>query len=85
MPDMKTITVSNRSRHRILHIEIPGGIVNIRHNLRDDQGREVTHVSVSVDGNRYAGDPEWWVDGERGNNGPGGVRIVCTGPKPKEP
>lgn len=49
MRDMKTITFSKRSRARVLHIEAPGCIVNIRHALRDTEGREVTSVQINAD------------------------------------
>lgn len=57
MRDMKTVTISKRSRFRTLHIEAPGCIVNIRFGLHDGEGREVTSISVNPD--RYAGDPTW--------------------------
>lgn len=68
MRPMKTVTISSRSRAKLLHIEAPGCIVNIEidHVMN---GHPMTLVSVQVDGDRYAGDPEWWVDGVRGNKG----------------
>lgn len=77
----RNISISGRSRHKLLHIEAPGCIVNIRVGLTDTDGREVVNVSVTADGDRYAGDPEWWMDGKRGETG-GVFRVVCTGPKP---
>lgn len=61
----------------LLHIEVPGCIVNISMHS-DETGRAVTRVSVSADGNRYSGDPEWWVEGVKGNSGVA-VRVVCLG------
>jgi len=34
----------------IIHIEL----------LHDAEGRDVTRVDVSANGNRFAGEPEWW-------------------------
>ena len=58
-------------------IEVPGGIINITTGLIDSNGSAVTHISISADGNRYAGNPEWWVNGETGNDGIG-LRLVRT-------
>lgn len=64
--DMRTITISERSRCKWLHIEAPGCIINITIGLHDSDGRPVTNVSVAADGYRYAGEPAWWVDAEPG-------------------
>lgn len=69
--------VSLTRKSGLLHIEAPGCIVNIDPQLTDSEGRHVVHVSVAADGNRYAGEPEWWVDGLRGNDGVG-LRIIQT-------
>lgn len=74
---MKTITLSGRSRDKLLHIEAPGCIVNIQAGLHDAAGREVTHVEISASGDRYAGDPQWWIEGESGYRGIG-ARIIQT-------
>ena len=42
----------------IKHIEIEGGIVNIRTGLRDRYGRKVSHVEILVD-DHYAGESKW--------------------------
>lgn len=56
---MKRLTFSNRNRSAdLLHIEVPGGIVNIRVNLRDDQGREVTRVDILPENEHRGGDIE---------------------------
>ncbi len=52
----------------LLHIECPGCIVNIYVDLADDDGNPVTSVIVEANGQRYAGQPEWWIEGERGKN-----------------
>jgi hypothetical protein len=57
MRDMKTISISKRSRFRMLHVEAPGCIVNVHFGLHDASGREVTTVSVNPD--QYAGEPAW--------------------------
>ena len=44
---MKSITFSERNRSGdVLHIEVPGAIVNIYENLHDRHGRAVTAVHV---------------------------------------
>lgn len=75
---MRSIIMNRRTRDKNLHIEVPGGIINITIGLSDLDGRSVTCVSVNADGNRYAGSPEWWINGEPGNGGWGG-RIIKTG------
>lgn len=72
--------VSLTKKSGLLHIEAPGCIVNIKCGLTDWDGREVVNVSISANGNRYSGDPEWWINGEHGNSGVA-VRVVCTGYK----
>lgn len=61
MRDMKSVTISNRSRYKILHIEAPGCIINVHVGLHDSDGRAVTSISVSPNGDRYSGEPEWWL------------------------
>ena len=70
----RSISLSERSRYKYLHIEAPGCIINIRTDLSADD-RPMTYVSVTADGAR--GDPEWWCDGQRGNVG-GVFRITQT-------
>jgi hypothetical protein len=77
---MKTIALNERSRDKLLHVELPGCIVNIEIGLCDRDGRQVSRVEVLADGDRYAGDPEWWIDGKSGK-GHLGARVVCTGVK----
>jgi len=74
--DMKRINMNRKSR--MLHIEGPGFIVNIDSTLTDSQGRTVCHIDVSADGSRYAGNPEWWINGEKGNAGLGLCIIRTT-------
>jgi len=69
----RTIVLGERSRH--LKVEAPGVLVHIEPGHRDARGRQVTYVSVSADGDRYAGDPAWWVSGRKGSRGRG-FRIV---------
>jgi hypothetical protein len=54
---MKTIRVTERSRDKHLHIEVPGCVVNIRTGLEDCGGRPVTVIAISCD--TYAGEPGW--------------------------
>lgn len=72
---MRTIILTRKTS--LCHIEAPGCIVNIHPSLADSDGRKVTRIDISADGDRYAGDPQWWVDAEAGNRGIG-VRIVQT-------
>ena len=63
---MKRIEFSNRNRSgNLLHIEIPGAVVNIRVNLRDNDGREVNHIEIIPDDEKRGGDGQgrvWDVD-----------------------
>jgi hypothetical protein len=52
---------SNRSGN-LLHIEVPGGIVNIRVNLHDHDGRQVTSVEILRDQYAEHGGT-WGLDG----------------------
>ena len=62
------------------HVEGPGFIANFTAGLRNHEGQEVVAVSISADGDRYAGDPEWWAVVEGKGLTPEGVgfRIVKT-------
>jgi hypothetical protein len=72
----KSLSIGYGRQARELHVEFPGGIVNITCGLRARHGRDVVSVSVSADGNRFAGDPEWWAKwGTTDKNG-GGCRII---------
>ena len=42
---------------KLLHVEAPGCIVNIRTGLTDSEGRSVTSVSILCD--QYPGEPAW--------------------------
>lgn len=56
---LKTVTVPRG--YDGLHVEVPGCIVNISTNSPGPKGEPMTSVSVEVQGDRYAGDPEWWA------------------------
>lgn len=75
MTDMKTVRLTRRSK--ILHVEAPGCIINISPYLDDKEGRPVVHISIAADGDRYKGDPQWWVNGEAGAAGYA-LRIIQT-------
>lgn len=83
MSGQRNINVGPNSK--LLHIEGPGFVCNIRCGLTDERGRPVSRIAVSANGDTYSGDPEWWIDGRRGQSGRGrAVRVVCTGlPKRK--
>jgi hypothetical protein len=73
---IKEISKGYPRQRKELKITFPGGIVDITCGLFDREGREVTHVSVSADGDRYAGDPQHWAYwGDVSARG-GGVRII---------
>lgn len=72
----KEISIGYGRQRKDIKITFPGGIVNITTGLRSRHGREVVNVSVSADGDRYAGDPQWWAKwGEIDKRG-GGCRII---------
>lgn len=75
----KTLTMSRRSA--AIRIEAPGAVVLVRADLRDDEGRPVTSVSVSADGNRYAGEPEQWAHTAHNDTG-AHVRVIEGAPRP---
>jgi hypothetical protein len=56
---MKTIVISERSKDKLLHIEAPGCIVNIRVGLSDSNGNAITSVEVKCD--EYAGEPHVYL------------------------
>ena len=82
----RTIQLTRRSRPPSLHIEAPGCIVNIDL-LTDSEGRNVTRVDVNANGDRYAGEPEWWCIDAGATLEPRGigVRVVQGTPRPEEP
>lgn len=61
---MKRVWFSRRSAQP-LHIEAPGCIVNLRA-VTDVKGRPVTSIEIIANGNRYRGDPEWWIEDKEG-------------------
>jgi len=60
----KPNVVWNKERG-LLHIEVPGGIVNINVGLSLSTGNKVTRVEILADGDRYAGETPWWIEGEK--------------------
>lgn len=63
-----------------LHVEAPGVTINVTAGLHDAEGHEVTHVSVSANGDRYAGERPWWVAPDSVLDRSGvGLRIVREG------
>ena len=62
---MKTITFSEFNRSDdLLHIELPGGIINIRVNLHDTSCNRVTHIELLPDKNSKE---RWMLDGHVNN------------------
>ena len=82
MSEYKTIRLNARCKP--LCIEAPGCVVNIEL-WHDPEGRHVTRVDVYADGDRYAGEPQWWcTDAGRRLEPKGiGIRIVQGIPKPE--
>ncbi len=66
---MRRIQFTKRNRSgNILHIEVPGAIVNIRVGLTDEQGRQVTRVDISPEDESRSPDNDghyWHQDGPR--------------------
>ena len=60
--DYKIVRITKRSKP-ILHVEAPGCVVNIRHGLRDAQGRSITRVDViaEVYGDGSPDDLHWEI------------------------
>jgi len=81
---MRTITMGPRSLP--LHIEGPGILVNIRQ-LTDCEGRPITRVDVSADGDRCLEPPaeQWWCADAGAILEPRGIgiRVVKGIPKPE--
>jgi hypothetical protein len=63
---MKRMSFGRRNRsNNLLHIEIPGAIVNIYVNLHDREGREVNRVEILPENEHRGGDEHgrmWDVD-----------------------
>jgi hypothetical protein len=56
---MKSVTFSKRNRSGdVLHIEVPGAVVNIRIGLTDALGRQLTRVSISPDDEQRSPDED---------------------------
>lgn len=72
---MRNILLNRKSG--LTRIEAPGCTISIDPGLSDSDRRPVCSISIAVDGNRYPGEPEWWIDGVRGDDGRG-LRIVQT-------
>lgn len=73
--DTRKLTLSARSRKRKLHIEVPGATINV-----ELFGDGMTYVSVSADGDRYAGESLWWADWGKVDASGGAVRIMRQDP-----
>jgi len=58
-------TVTRMKEHKCLHIEAEGCIINIRQELHDGLGRQVTSVEIIPD--KYAGEPVHKLVGCRNN------------------
>lgn len=75
----KTIVIGYGNRINSIgavKIEFPGGIVHVETGLCNARNRKVVHVSVTADGARYEGDPEWWAKWGDTNPSGGACRII---------
>lgn len=79
---MKTIRLSSRSSFDTLHVEAPGCIINIRQGLSTEDGRQVTHVEILADGDRFSGERQWWIEGKKRDHARN-IRVI-EAPKPTE-
>lgn len=75
MKSINHFTSKRNSEKNLLHVETEGCLVNIRVGLTDDNGREVTNISIRPD--RFAGERAWYVVDEQGNRlEHAGLRVV---------
>jgi hypothetical protein len=59
-------TMSWDANAGLLHIEVPGAIVNIHIGLRaEGNTADVTSIVVLADGERYPDSKPWWIEGEK--------------------
>lgn len=72
---MKLKTIRIPRGYDGLHIEAPGVIVNIE---KITEG--MTRVDVNANGDRYAGEPEWWCEPSELEPRGIGIRIVMKDP-----
>lgn len=86
VPKKNRIAVAHRSgtvgEKEQIRIEAPGCIVHVAAGLADSAGRAVTLVSVSADGDKHKGQPQWWCPDLPDPTGIG-VRVVEGIEKPK--
>lgn len=72
--DMKRLSFTRQNKSGdLLHIEVPGAVVNIRVNLTTEDGREVTRVDVLPDDKTRGGN--WEADTRH----PLGIRLIHEG------
>jgi hypothetical protein len=74
----KTIRLSRKGRGpKRLQIEADGCTVLVDSDVVDEHGNDVTYISVTADGDRFAGNPEWWVaPGSKVTPSGVGLRVV---------
>jgi hypothetical protein len=72
----KEISIGYGRQRKGLKITFPGGIVHVTTGLTNARGRGLVHVSVSADGDRYSGDPEWWAKWGKLDETGAGCRII---------
>lgn len=77
----RRVSIGYNRKPKELIVEFPGGMIHLTTGLSNRFGQEVSAVSVEVNGDRYAGDPEYWaVSGTPDAKGVG-LRILKGGTK----
>lgn len=74
----KEIAIGYPRHRKAIKVTCPGGIIHVECGLTDSQSRPIVCVSVTADGDRYAGDPTWWVEWGKTDKTGGACRIIKT-------
>jgi hypothetical protein len=69
-----------KQRTKELKIEFPGGMVTVHTGLTNREGQAVVHVSVTPDGQRFAGEVPWFAFWNGTGVDGGGCRIIQQTP-----
>ena len=76
MAHVKEISIGYPRQRKELKVTFPGGIVNITTGVENRNGQKVVHISVSANGDRFAGEPQWWVKWGKVDETGAGCRII---------
>jgi hypothetical protein len=63
---MARVSFEGWRKDNLAHLEIEGGIVNIRDGLTDNKGRKVTSIEI-LPSDHYSGEQRWKLDGSYNN------------------